>query len=97
MWVEVWATPQAAVWERLGWTRAVARYVRRLIEAESAEAPMAVNAEVRQMEDRLGLTPMAMMRLRWEVAADEVAEARSTRESARSRLKVVDPTLAAER
>lgn len=71
VWAELWATPQAVAWERLGWTRAVARYVRVLVTAEKPEASAAVLSEVRQMEDRLGLTPMAMLRLRWAVAVDE--------------------------
>jgi hypothetical protein len=45
------------------------------------------------MEDRLGLTPMSMLRLRWEIAPDELAEARdapapSTKE--RPRLRAVE-------
>jgi hypothetical protein len=36
-----------------------------------------VLAELRQIEDRLGLNPLAMLRLRWEVAADEVGPRRS--------------------
>jgi hypothetical protein len=76
IWLELWATPQSVAWERLGWTRAVARYCRALVEAEKKDASAALLAEVRQMEDRLGLTPMSMLRLRWEIAADELAEAR---------------------
>jgi hypothetical protein len=77
VWRELWRTPQAAAWERLGWTRVVARYVRALVVAEQPGADVRDMAEVRQMEDRLGLTPMAMLRLRWEIVADELAEARS--------------------
>lgn len=75
VWKELWTTPQAVAWERLGWTRSVARYCRGLVEAEKRDASAALLSEVRQMEDRLGLTPMAMLRLRWEVApAPEVEE-----------------------
>lgn len=90
VWAELWRTPQAVAWERLGWTRVVARYCSALAVAEKSMSP-AMLAEVRQLEDRLGLTPMAMLRLRWEVAADEVAEARDERPAAapRRRLKVV--------
>ncbi len=76
-WVDLWHTPQAAAWERLGWTRVVARYVHILTLCESPESmTAALLAEARQMEDRLGLTPMSMLRLRWEVAADEVGQKR---------------------
>lgn len=105
VWAELWATPQAVAWERLGYTRVVARYVSCLIDAErdlddivdpKLYAAMLVNQskllpEVRQLEDRLGLTPMAMLRLRWEVVEDELAGARDEKKPARPprrRLKV---------
>lgn len=94
-WDELWSTPQAAAWERLGWTRVVARYVHILTLCESPESmTAALLGEARQMEDRLGLTPMSMLRLRWEIAADEVAEKRAektpSKTTARRRLKVAD-------
>ncbi|MBA3654252.1 MAG: hypothetical protein H0W70_08665 [Actinobacteria bacterium] len=52
----------------------MARYVRLLVKAEKPNAPAAICGEVRQMEDRLGLTPMAMLRLRWTVESAEDAE-----------------------
>jgi hypothetical protein len=93
LWGELWATPQAVAWERLGWTREVAQYVRWKVKAELGD--LDASKEARQLADRLGLTPLAMLRLRWEVAADEVAEQRQERttrakKSARQRLKVVD-------
>ena len=75
VWAELWATPQAVAWDRLGWTRVVARYCRVLLVAES-ETNAALLGEVRQLEDRLGLSPMAMLRLRWEIVTDEVGERR---------------------
>lgn len=84
LWGELWASPQAAAWERLGpgVARVVARYVRLSCRAESVAAGKATVAdaqvlgEVRQMEDRLGLSSMAMLRLRWEIVADELAGVR---------------------
>lgn len=97
-WGELWQTPQAAAWERLGWTRVVARYVQILELCESDDMTAALLSEARQMEDRLGLTPMSMLRLRWEIAADEVAEKRTertaTKTKARRRLKVADDAVA---
>ena len=80
VWGELWATPQAVAWERLGWTRVVARYAWLLRVVESGESDLSVGllGELRQLEDRLGLTPMAMLRLRWEVVVDEVAAVRET-------------------
>src|SRR5690349_16503502 len=93
IWAELWATPQAVAWERLGWTRVVARYVNVLSLCEDPEAMnAALLGEARQLEDRLGLSPMAMLRLRWEVASDEVAEQREAKpaKDPRKRLKVAD-------
>lgn len=88
LWAEVWSTPQAVAWERLGWTVTVARYCRYQV---LAEADPKVGAEVRQLEDRLGLTPKSMRSLMWEVAADEVGERReASTPKTRRRLKVVD-------
>jgi hypothetical protein len=57
-------------------SRTVARYVRAVVAAERTGAAATTLSEARQLEDRLGLTPMSMLRLRWEIAADEVAEKR---------------------
>lgn len=98
LWSELWATPQAAAWERLGWTREVAQYVRWKVKAESGD--LDASKEARMLADRLGLNPMAMLRLRWEVAEDEVGEQRQQRTAARRpasaqrRLKVIDPGVA---
>lgn len=89
MWAQLWATPQAVAWDRLGWVRTVGRYCRVAVAAEARDATAAVMGEARQMEDRLGLTPMAMLRLRWEVVADEVAEQRQAGTSARDRMKAL--------
>ena len=67
IWAELWATPQAVAWESLGWTRIVARYARVAVAAECGEGGAMILAECRQLEDRLGLSPMAMKRLQWQV------------------------------
>ena len=73
VWAEFWSSPQADAWESLGWTRVVARYAKLLVVAEGDDAPVTLLGEVRQLEDRLGLTPMAMKRLAWEI--DDCQEA----------------------
>lgn len=89
-WVELWATPQAVAWERLGWTRTVARYCRVMVAAEKPGAPPAYLAQAVVLEDRLGLTPKAMRMLLWQVATDEVAERREQASTgARGRIKAV--------
>lgn len=78
VWYEVWRTPQAVEWERQGLERIVARYCRILSAAEVKGAPATLLGEVRQMEDRLGLSAMAMKRLLWEVVDDAPAAAAKT-------------------
>jgi hypothetical protein len=90
LWADLWKLPQAVQWERLGWLRDVAQYVRFKVLAELGDLDSA--KEARQWSDRLGLTPLAMLRLRWEVVTDEVAAKRKQRakpSSARGRLKAV--------
>jgi hypothetical protein len=72
LWRALWKTPQATQWERLEWTRDVAQYVRHKVLGELGELDDA--REARQWSDRLGLTPLAMLRLRWEVAADAAGD-----------------------
>lgn len=98
IWAELWSTPQAVAWERLGWTRVVARYVDCLVSAERDlddisdpkvyAAMLAAQAkllpELRQLEDRLGLNPLALLRLQWVVDGDQVAEKRDEHEAAAS-------------
>jgi hypothetical protein len=90
LWAQLWATPQAVAWDRLGYTRVVARYVRLLIAAERLDKNAL--AESRQLEDRLGLTPKAMRMLLWEIVSDEVAEKRTAKKTtaARRRMKAVE-------
>lgn len=88
-WGQLWRTPQAVAWERLGWVRTVARYCRVMVAAEQPDAPPALLGQATALEDRLGLTPKAMRMLLWEIASDEVAEARQVTSSARRRIKAV--------
>lgn len=89
LWGKLWHTPQAVAWERFEWSRVVARYVRVVVEAED-ELDVKLLAEARQLEDRLGLNPLAMLRLRWAVSADEIAERRDQAEPEVERLRAVE-------
>jgi hypothetical protein len=98
LWRELWKTPQAVMWSRLSWTREVAQYVRWKSRAEAGDLDAA--KEARQLADRLGLTPLSLLRLRWEIATDEVGETRQARarteqQTTRRRLRVVDTDAAA--
>ena len=77
LWAQLWASPQAIAWESLGWDRTVARYARLAVEGEKRGASTRLLAEVRQLEDRLGLNPMAMKRLQWEISEAQQEEPRA--------------------
>lgn len=74
LWTELWSTPQAEAWEKLGWLRDVAQYVRHKVRGEMGSLDDA--KEARQWSDRLGLNPLAMLRLRWEMERTDEAEHR---------------------
>lgn len=88
-WAQLWGTPQAVAWEKLGWTRTVARYCRVMVEAEKPKAAATARAEARNLEDRLGLTPKSMRLMLWEIVADEVSEQREKPRDVRKRIKAV--------
>lgn len=89
MWDRLWRTPQATVWDELGWTLEVALYCRCMSTAEGGD--MKAASEARQWSDRLGLNPAAMLRNRWKVDAPQSAPSTSVtkkspqRKSARER------------
>lgn len=70
-WAQLWKTPQAVMWEKQHVEQLVARYVlleSKLADADSREAKTASFwATLRDFEDRLGLSPMSLMKLQWEV------------------------------
>lgn len=74
LWGQLWSTPQATMWEQNGWLREVALYVRLSLRAEDGDLKAA--AEARQRSDRLGLSPMALLRLRWQIEQTDEAEQR---------------------
>jgi hypothetical protein len=80
LWKQVWRTPASQAWERLKWTHEIALYIRWLVLGEQGD--IAAAKEARQLGDRLGLSPLAMLRLRWEIPADEVGERRTGRAEA---------------
>lgn len=94
-WVGLWKKPQAVMWERNGDELLVARYLklRNMVQdpVDISDVKPTVLGELRQMEDRLGLSPMALLRLRWEIVEEgpEVVSSPRPRRSRRGRLRVV--------
>jgi hypothetical protein len=77
LWGELWRTPHAAAWVRAG--AGVYRVIARYVILQRGRLNDKTLAEIRQLEDRLGLNPLAMLRLRWEVAPDEIDGRRQRR------------------
>ncbi|WP_129590631.1 hypothetical protein [Sanguibacter massiliensis] len=77
LWAELWAMPQAAIWEESHSGREVAQYVRWKIRAEQGDLKAAT--EARMLSDRLGLNPKALMSLRAEIERAEEAQDRGER------------------
>lgn len=70
-WVDLWRLPQAVMWERDNAIVQVANYLVTRNTAQdlllAGEPNAALLSELRQQEDRLGLSPMALKRLQWEI------------------------------
>lgn len=68
MWEYVWRSPQGWAWIEMGpiVVLELARYVK-LHRSESDKAP----AEIRQIGDRFGMSPLSMARLRWTIAESD--------------------------
>lgn len=67
VWDELWARPQAIMWEKLGQDFYVGLYVRRLVEAEKKGSAVNLSTLVRQMADALGLTTPGLHSNRWKI------------------------------
>lgn len=93
LWAEVWALPQALMWERDHHEHAVALYVRGLTKLENPDAPATLLAQVRQFAESLGLTPPGMARNRWKIGRPALVAVPSTpaptANPARARLQAV--------
>lgn len=107
LWVRLSALPQAVAWEQQRLVDVAADYTRLCLAIDKLMAQFGRTGEMptglasllsekRQLEDRLGLNPMAMLRLRWEVAPDELGARRDEHDAAaagpaptRRRFKVV--------
>jgi hypothetical protein len=79
------------MWERQGQALEVALFVRSLVDAESAEAPVAARTLVRQQMEALGISVPGMLRNRWRIEevepeSDDVVD---DEDDPRSRLTVV--------
>lgn len=93
IWAEMWAKPQALMWERYDMRFEVALYVRNLTVAELPGSAVNLGTLVRQQADSLGLTVPGMRANRWRIGpivpAEVPAEDKPAQASSRARLTVV--------
>ncbi len=92
LWAPLWRTPQAAAWAPLLWAAEVALYIRVTTLAEAGDMKAITEARLRSVD--LGLTPTGMLKNRWRIRVDEVAEQRAAPKKARRRLVVADDAVA---
>ena len=72
-WKWAWKTPQAAAWD-VGNANFIARRANLedlLATADDPKSELAVLREMRERDDRLGLTPKGRLALRWSIVDDE--------------------------
>lgn len=72
-WNQLWTTPQAVAWDQSGRTLhvwAVLHNDMGQFQADRKPVPASLLSELRQIEDRHGLSPKAMLQLRWRVIED---------------------------
>lgn len=97
VWDEMWAKPQAIMWDALGQEWEVAFFVRKMVEAEQPKASVELRKSIRQDLDSLGLSVQGMLRNRWKIdgatesagSGDTSSASASARPSARDRMRVV--------
>ena len=94
IWASEWRRPQAVMWERNGWEREVALYVRTLALAERTKAPMISRTLAKQYMESLGVSSDGLRRNRWIIdpTGEPVAtsaEPAAERTDSRDRLKLV--------
>lgn len=75
-WKTLWRKPQATQWStmvELVARLALLRHV--MLDGGEKVSTAACSAEMRQIEDRLGLSPKAMLQLRWRIVLPEAGTA----------------------
>lgn len=82
LWAELWAMPQASLWEEAHAHRAVALYARLTLLAEQGSLPAA--SEARQRGAALGMTPLDLLKLRAEVERTEEVETKGQQRRTRN-------------
>ena len=67
MWTRLWSLPQAVMWERMRCEDTVALYVLAYCHVVDHPTDDKMMNQVRQLDSKLGLSPRALLDLRWEI------------------------------
>ncbi len=84
-WARLWSLPQADEWERMRCEPTVALYVRVFVKASATGGDPKLLNEFRQLDSKIGISPRAMLDLRWyteemlEEAYEEVGKSTEER------------------
>lgn len=94
VWVEAWATPQAAAWSVQPWRiPIIGEYARLKVICEGEDGNASLIAQLHRYRDQLGLTPAGLKENGWAVAVDEIGQRAAGKtaraKSSRDRMKVV--------
>ena len=88
-WEDLWSCPQATAWDQSG--RTLTRLAVLFDDLIKEKAPAtSLSNEMRQLEDRHGLNPKAMLQLRWRIVEEADVMPMPTKSTRKQRLKVVD-------
>lgn len=77
-WTGLWASPMAVVWEPMD-VPALIRLARLQDRQMRGEGTSTELGEIRNLEDRFGLSPMARKRLQWEISRASSESKQGTR------------------
>jgi len=96
VWVEAWATPQAAAWALESWRwPIIAEYCRlKAIVESDPSASAALVAQLHRYRDQIGLTPAGLVENGWAIAQAEIrpterAASSEVRERPKRRMRAV--------
>jgi len=94
-WADLWKSPQATMWDPSGRTlRSWAVCFDDLAQCQKDRKPVPASLlnEMRQVEDRHGLSPKAMLQLRWRIVTEDssAVPVRTSKDRKSSVLKVLE-------
>lgn len=88
-WEELWHSPQSLMWQ--GFYGIVEKYIFLYNDFIVADTKAPLAAPMTGCEDRLGLSPKAMMQMRWRIVPDVLADPKFTDGEEVAKLAIVQP------